>query len=92
MFDMNMASHWKPAYFLYLCSVHLVILYVQFGTSKELGIRLRICEHSLMIIRPTEFHGIWLLGIWSGSSSFRMMHYILTKNTTVEMETCQIRQ
>jgi hypothetical protein len=68
MLDKNMASHWKPACVLYLCSVRLVILYIQFGTSKELGFKLQICEHSLMSFRPTEFHGIWLLDIWSGSS------------------------
>jgi len=91
MLDKNMASYWKPACFLYLCCVHLVILYIEFGTSKELGFKLQVSEHSLMSIRPTAFHGICLLGIWTDSGSFRMMHYILTKNTTAEMETCQIR-
>ena len=74
-----MASHWKPACFFYLDSVCLVIMYIQFGTSKELGFKLRICEHSFMSIRLTEFHGIWFLGIQSGSGSFRMISYILIK-------------
>ena len=59
---------------------HMAAFGSSFGTSKELGFKLRVCKHSLMNIRPTMFHGICLLGIWSGSASFRMMHYILTKN------------
>jgi hypothetical protein len=37
------------------------------------------CEHSLMSIIPTKFHGIWLLGMWSGSSSLRMMYLYFDK-------------